>query len=60
MGLRFLFGVKIIHLKYRTEVFKIRNFGLSRKAIVTDLYSSLEGQREWENERERERERQDQ
>jgi hypothetical protein len=39
-------GVKIIHLIVRTDLFTINNIVLGGEAIVTDLYSSLEGQRE--------------
>jgi hypothetical protein len=51
----------------RTDLFKVSNLVLGGEAIVMDLYSSLEGQRERERERERggrvkerERERADQ
>jgi hypothetical protein len=45
-SLIFLLGVKVIHLIDRTDLFKISNLILGREAIVMDLYSSLEGQRE--------------
>jgi hypothetical protein len=35
-----------MHLIDKTDLFKISNLILDGKAIVTDLYSSLEGQRE--------------
>jgi hypothetical protein len=47
-----LLGVKIIHLIDRTNLFKISNLVLGGQAIVTDLCSSLEGEREWESDRE--------
>jgi hypothetical protein len=44
----YLLGVKIIHLVDRTDLFKINLLVLVGKAIVTGLYSSLEGQRQTE------------
>ena len=46
--LKFLLGVKIIHLIDRTGLFKISNLVWSGEEIVTSLYSSLEGQRQTE------------
>jgi hypothetical protein len=43
MEFHFLLGVKVIYLIDRTDLFKISNLGLGGEAIVTDLYSSLEG-----------------
>ena len=54
-SLNFLLGVKIIHLIDRTDFLKISNVVLGGKAIVSSLYSSLDGQREKERERDRER-----
>jgi hypothetical protein len=44
-------GVKIIHWIDRTDLFKVSNLVLGGEAIVTDLYSSLEGQRENDTDR---------
>jgi hypothetical protein len=44
--LNILLGVQITHLIDRTDLFKISNLFLGGKAIVTSLYSSLEGQRQ--------------
>jgi hypothetical protein len=52
MEFNFLFGVKIIHLTDRTGLFKISNLVSGVEAIVTNLYHSLEEQRERERERE--------
>jgi hypothetical protein len=52
-GLIFVLGVKIVHLIDRTDLFTFSNWVLGGEAIVTDLYSSLEEQREWERNRER-------
>ena len=46
----FLLDLKIIHLIDGTDLFKIGNLVSGRKAIVTSLYCSLEGQRERERE----------
>ena len=43
--LNFLFGDKIIHFVDRTDLLKSNNLVSCGKAIVTSLYSSLEGQR---------------
>jgi hypothetical protein len=43
MEFKFLLGVKIVHLIDRTDLFKISNLDLGEEAIVTVLYSSLEG-----------------
>jgi hypothetical protein len=59
MEFNFLLGVIVIHLIDRTDLFKISNLVLGGEAIVTDLYSSLEGQRAWENDRWIETERED-
>ena len=40
-------GVNIIHLVERTDVLNISNFVYGGREIVTSLYSSLEGQREF-------------
>jgi hypothetical protein len=45
MELNMLLRVKIIHLIDRTDLFRISNLDLDGEAIVTDLYSSLGGQR---------------
>jgi hypothetical protein len=45
-SLIFVCGIKVIQLIDRTDLFKIGNLALGGEAIVTDLYSSLEGQRE--------------
>jgi hypothetical protein len=42
----FLLGVKIIHLIDRTDLFTISNLVFGGEATVTDLYSSLEEQRQ--------------
>jgi hypothetical protein len=52
MEFNFLLVAKIIHLVDRTDLFKISNVVLGGEGIVTDLYSSLEGQRERVIERE--------
>jgi hypothetical protein len=39
---KFYWVLKAIHLIDRTDFFKISNFSLGGKAIVTDLHSSLE------------------
>ena len=44
----FLLSVKFIHLLDMTDLFKINNLVLGRKAIVTSLCSRLEGQRQTE------------
>jgi hypothetical protein len=41
-----------MHFIDRTGLFKISNLGLGGGAIVTNLYISLERQREWESDRE--------
>jgi hypothetical protein len=51
MEFNFLLGVKVIYLIDRKDLFKISNLVLGREEIVTDLYSSLEEQRERERER---------
>jgi hypothetical protein len=38
------------------DLFIFSNFSLGGMAIVTDLYSTLEGYREWESDREIQRE----
>jgi hypothetical protein len=43
MGFNCLLGVKIIYFINRTDLFKISNLVVGGEAIVTDLYSSLEG-----------------
>ena len=40
-----LLVVKIMHLVDRTDLFKISSLDLSRKAIVTSLYSRLMGKK---------------
>jgi hypothetical protein len=40
-----LLGVKIIHLIDETDLFKISNLVLGGQASLTDLYSSLAGER---------------
>jgi hypothetical protein len=42
MEYTFLLGVKIIHLVDGADLFNISNLVLGGKAIVTDLFSSLE------------------
>jgi hypothetical protein len=44
-----LLGVKVIYLIDRTELFRVGGLVLGGETVVTDLYSSLEGQRAWEN-----------
>jgi hypothetical protein len=50
-----LLGVKVIHLIDRADLFKLSNLVLGGEVIVTDMYSSLEGERESEKVRDRER-----
>ena len=42
-----MLGVKIIQLVERTDPFKIGNLVYGGREIVTSLYSSLQGQREF-------------
>jgi hypothetical protein len=42
-----LLGVKIVHLVDRTDLFKIINLVYGGREIVTSLYSSLEGRRQF-------------
>ena len=46
MELSHLFGVIIVHLVDRTNLFKISNLVVDGKEIVTCLYGSLQGQRQ--------------
>jgi hypothetical protein len=47
-----LLGVKVIHLIDRTDLFKISNLVLGGEVTVMDMYSSLEGEIEWQSDRE--------
>ena len=47
MELSPLLGVKIVHLVDRTDLFKIGNLVYGGREIVTSLYSSLQGQRQF-------------
>ena len=47
MELNPLLGVKIIHLIDRTDLLKISNLVYGGREIVTGMYSSLQGQRQF-------------
>jgi len=47
MGLSPLLGVKIVHLVDKRDLFKISNLVYGGREIVTSLYSSLQGQRQF-------------
>jgi len=42
-----LLGVQIVHLVDRTDLFKASNLVNGERGIVTSLYSSLQGQRQF-------------